>query len=50
MPKVVSKGRDVNEAITIGLQLLDATKKEVDIEILQQESRGFMGIRGSRRL
>jgi uncharacterized protein len=46
MQKVVSKGKDINEAISIGLELLDATKQDVDIEILQQETKGFMGIRG----
>ncbi|MEG9295792.1 FapA family protein [Mangrovibacillus sp. Mu-81] len=48
MQKIVSKGKDINEAISIGLELLDATKQEVNIEIVQQESRGFMGILGKQ--
>ncbi|MFL8936261.1 flagellar assembly protein A [Rossellomorea oryzaecorticis] len=48
MRKVVSKGKNIREAISIGLELLDATKQEVDIEILQQETKGFMGIRGKQ--
>jgi uncharacterized protein len=48
MQTIVSKGKDINEAISIGLKILGAAKREVDIEIVQQESRGFMGIRGKR--
>ena len=44
MQRIVSKGKDINEAIQLGLQIMESTKKEVDIEILQYESKGFMGI------
>jgi uncharacterized protein (DUF342 family) len=47
MQSVVSKGKDINEAIHLGLSLLEASKKEVDIEIIQYEKKSFLGI-GSR--
>ncbi|WP_374720756.1 flagellar assembly protein A [Peribacillus tepidiphilus] len=47
MQSIVSKGKDVNQAIQLGLDLLEATKNEVNIEIIQHESRGFLRI-GSR--
>lgn len=42
MQSIVSKGKDMNEAIQLGLKLLGTTIKEVDIEIIQQESKGFL--------
>ena len=48
MQSIVSKGKDINEAIALGLELLEATKKEVNIEIVQQGTRGFMGV-GSKK-
>ncbi|MBO1513930.1 FapA family protein [Metabacillus sp. BG109] len=44
MQSIVSKGKDINDAIKLGLDLLDATKKEVNIEIIQNEKKGFLGI------
>ncbi len=44
MQIIISKGKDINEAIKVGLELLDATKKDVNIEIIQQSTKGFMGI------
>jgi predicted RNA-binding protein Jag len=41
---IISKGKNVKEAIEVGLQLLDATIQEVDIEIIEPESKGFLGI------
>jgi hypothetical protein len=44
MQSIVSKGKDINEAIQLGLNLLEASKKEVDIEIIQYEKKSFLGI------
>ncbi|MFB1100482.1 flagellar assembly protein A [Terribacillus sp. JSM ZJ617] len=44
MKSIISRGRNVREAIELGLELLSVSKKEVDIEIIQQEENGFMGI------
>ncbi|MCM3443393.1 flagellar assembly protein A [Metabacillus halosaccharovorans] len=44
MQSIVSKGKDVSEAVKLGLELLDVTKKEVNIEIIQNQTKGFMGI------
>lgn len=44
MQRIVSKGKTIEEAVDLGLNLLDASKKEVNIEILQQENKGFMGV------
>ncbi|MFS0687693.1 FapA family protein [Sporosarcina sp. 179-K 8C2 HS] len=44
MNSIVSKGKDINQAITIGLDLLEAKKSEVSIEIIQNETKGFLGI------
>ena len=43
MQSIISKGKDVSEAVKLGLELLDATKKEVNIEIIQNQTKGFMG-------
>jgi uncharacterized protein len=44
MRSIVSKGKNINEAIQLGLDLLEATKKEVDIEIIQHETKRFLGL------
>ncbi len=41
---VVSRGKDVKEAVNIGLNLLNTTKKFVDIEIISPERKGILGI------
>lgn len=48
MQNIISKGKNITEAISIGLELMGATKQEVNIEILQQETKGFMGILGKQ--
>lgn len=42
---VVSKGKTVQDAINLGLNILGVTADEVNIEILQRETKGFLGIR-----
>ncbi len=37
-------GTDVDTAVELALQELNASKEEVDIEVLEQPSRGFFGI------
>ncbi|WP_047980860.1 FapA family protein [Ornithinibacillus contaminans] len=44
MQSIISKGKTVEEAIYLGLDQLDAKKSEVDIEIIQQEKQGFIGV------
>ncbi|MFX3673191.1 MAG: flagellar assembly protein A [Paenisporosarcina sp.] len=44
MRTIISKGKNVMEAVQLGLELLDAQKNEVNIEILEQEKKGFLGI------
>ncbi|MCH1625055.1 flagellar assembly protein A [Ferdinandcohnia quinoae] len=44
MKSIVSKGKDINQAIISGLSLLETTKDGVTIEIIQNESKGFLGI------
>jgi predicted RNA-binding protein Jag len=42
---ILSKGKTVNEAVTIAISLLGAKNDEVDIEIVANESKGMMGLR-----
>ncbi|WP_040513095.1 flagellar assembly protein A [Gracilibacillus halophilus] len=44
MKQMVSKGKTVEAAVTRGLQLMDLTKDQVDIEVLQVETEGFIGL------
>lgn len=44
MESIISRGKNIEEAIQLGLKLLEVSKKEVNIEIIQQEEKGFMGI------
>ena len=44
MRSIISKGKNVMEAVQLGLDLLDAQKNEVNIEVLEQEKKGFLGI------
>ncbi|GGA29682.1 FapA family protein [Paenibacillus physcomitrellae] len=43
--KVIAKGRSIQEALLIALDLLSADKHEVDIEILENEKKGLLGFR-----
>jgi uncharacterized protein (DUF342 family) len=47
MQSIVSKGKDIKEAIQLGLDFLNAKKNEVNIEIIQRETKGFLRF-GSR--
>jgi uncharacterized protein len=44
MQSIVSKGKDIKEAIELGLELLGAKKEHVNIEIIQSGTKGFLGI------
>lgn len=44
---IVSKGKTVQEAVSIALELLNAHQDEADIEIIEPEKRGILGL-GSR--
>lgn len=41
---VISKGKTVEQAVERALALLEVSKKEVSIEIIDNESRGFLGL------
>lgn len=41
-------GKTVEDAINIALKDLNATREEVDIEILEKETKGFLGIWGNK--
>ncbi|WP_257391598.1 FapA family protein [Halalkalibacter krulwichiae] len=47
MKTIISKGKNINEAIQRGLIVLNATIEDVTIEIVQNEAKGFLKI-GSR--
>lgn len=42
---IVSKGKNVKEAVKIALDLLNAKIDAVDIEIMENESKGLLGLR-----
>ncbi|MCL7746712.1 FapA family protein [Halalkalibacter alkaliphilus] len=50
MQSIVSKGKNINEAIDLGLSLLETSKKNVNIEIIQYEAKGFLGIRSKEAI
>ncbi|MDV2883869.1 FapA family protein [Alkalihalophilus pseudofirmus] len=41
---IISKGRDINEAISVGLSILNTTINDVNIEVIQNEKKGFLKI------
>ncbi|XJZ27005.1 flagellar assembly protein A [Bacillota bacterium Lsc_1132] len=44
MQSIISKGKNVKQAINLGLELLEAKKEEVTIEVIQHETKGFLGL------
>ncbi len=44
MNQFISKGKSVEDAINRGLQIMKISKDEVNIEIIQYETEGFIGI------
>lgn len=50
MQSIVSKGKDINEAISLGLEILETTKEKVNIEIMQHDEKGFLGIRSKQAI
>ncbi|MEQ2528360.1 FapA family protein [Bacillaceae bacterium CLA-AA-H227] len=47
---ILSRGRDIKEAIQQGLDILGTKQEQVSIEIIQQESKGFMGLRSKEAI
>jgi predicted RNA-binding protein Jag len=41
---IIAKGATIKEAINTALDILDAMKDQVDIEIIEKESKGWLGI------
>jgi uncharacterized protein len=48
MQSILSKGNSINEAISIGLEILNTTRDEVNIEIVEQGTKGILRI-GSKK-
>ncbi|WP_067724670.1 FapA family protein [Oceanobacillus damuensis] len=48
MQSIVSKGKNLQEAIQIGLNILDVRQDQVNIEIIQNETKGLFGIGGKK--
>ncbi|MBK3496818.1 protein jag [Viridibacillus sp. YIM B01967] len=48
MKQITQMGATVEEAISIALKELDLTREQVDVEVLQEGKRGFLGF-GSRK-
>ncbi len=48
MKLIESMGKTVEEAIELGLKELNKTRDQVDIEVLELPSKGFLGIIGSK--
>lgn len=44
MRSIITKGKTIKEAIDKGLEILEAAKKDVDIEIIESASQGIFGI------
>ena len=41
MTSIISEGKTTNEAIENGLKRLNASKKDVDIKVIEEEKRSF---------
>ncbi|OLN22624.1 hypothetical protein BTO30_08200 [Domibacillus antri] len=50
MQSIISKGKNIKEAIDVGLLLLEAKKSEVNIEILQQETKSFFKLKSKEAI
>ncbi|MBT2663866.1 FapA family protein [Bacillus sp. ISL-45] len=48
MQSILSKGNSINDAISIGLEILGTTKENVNIEIIEHGTKGILGI-GSKK-
>lgn len=48
MKKVTAAGRNVEEAVQSGLQELQLTKDQVEITVVQEGYKGFLGIFGKK--
>jgi len=42
---IISKGKNLHEAIRLGLEILETTKDQVNVEIIHNGKKGFLGIR-----
>lgn len=45
---LISRGKNLQEAIDLGLKSMNLTKSQVDIEIVQQEDKKYLGLFGSK--
>ncbi|MEI2428159.1 Jag N-terminal domain-containing protein [Priestia megaterium] len=44
MESIIAKGKTIKEAIQKGLELLNLSDQEVQVEIIQPEAKGFWGM------
>ncbi|BCV23211.1 RNA-binding cell elongation regulator Jag/EloR [Moorella sp. Hama-1] len=49
MKEIEASGRSVEEAIATALKSLQATREEVEVTVLEEGSKGFLGLLGSRQ-
>ena len=49
MKETEANGRTVEEAIENALKILEANRDEVEIRVLEEGSKGFLGLLGSRQ-
>lgn len=50
MDSIVSRGKSVSEAIEIGLELMEMSKSEVNIEIIQQADKKWLGMKNKEAI
>jgi spoIIIJ-associated protein len=48
MNKLIASGKSVEDAITMGLSQLNTTRDRVKIQVLEQPTKGFFGLIGSK--
>lgn len=48
MTTVITSGKTIDDAIAEGLTRLNASKEQVQVQILQQPSKGFLGLFGAK--
>ncbi|WP_138494313.1 RNA-binding cell elongation regulator Jag/EloR [Paenibacillus pinistramenti] len=48
MSKVVTSGKTIEDAVKQGLAMLGATEEQVAVTVLEQPSRGFLGLIGAK--
>jgi len=50
MKSVTSKGKDVSEAVSKGIKLLETTESDIIVEIIRQPKEGFFGLSSKKAI